>query len=92
MNRRHFIKVIPALAMGASMLPAAAKVNNLPNSIMLVWCHKDNHERCGQQTWNIYCQRSYDQFTKEAAMMRARLVSQNYDVTQHEFSTLRFTS
>lgn len=92
MNRRAFLKSVPAIAAAMTCLPAAAQVKRLPSSIMLSWAHPDRPERWGTRIWNVYCQQSYDQFKLEAVKMHARLAGLGYGVQQIEFRAIRFAN
>jgi hypothetical protein len=86
MNRRSFLIAIPVIAVAGAHFQLPQKVNLLPKRIMILWSHRDNPERHGQFTWDVSCQRSYDQFTEEAVKMCALFASRNYDVAYRELT------
>lgn len=85
MDRRHFLKVVPAIAAGLSISP-------LKSSIMLTWSYPGTTNRHGVATWNTPTKEAFDESLWECVVMHCRLACGGYDVEYREFNVLRFVS
>lgn len=93
MNRRHFIKSIPALAAAASVVNIAPKPVQPPkvSSMLLTWTHPDDPlKRYGSQTWNTPTAEALQEAQTECLKKWALLASRGYRVDSCQFDVLRF--
>jgi hypothetical protein len=95
MNRRAFIKSIPALAAGAAVLPSAMLLAEpepmikLPNGgvILLEWEHTCNKARKGRMMWTELTMETYQKAMWDAVNECGRLIADGYNVYFNEFDT-----
>lgn len=91
MNRRNFLKTVPAIAAGITAAPLALANKAPASSIMMLWTYPGRWG-CESLGWNTPTTEHYRRAKEAVAARRADLVAEGCKVQVCEFDVLRFCS